>query len=41
VPTQELLRHKSLTTTAMFYKKTTASALKDGLKMLEAAVRKE
>ena len=37
VPAQELLRHKSLTTTAMFYKKTTASALKDGMKMLEAA----
>jgi integrase len=37
VPAQELLRHKSLTTTAMFYKKTTASALADGLKLLEAA----
>jgi integrase len=40
VPAQELLRHKSLTTTAMFYKKTTASALKDGLKLLEAATTK-
>ena len=40
VPAQELLRHKSLTTTAMFYKKTTASALKDGMKMLEAASKK-
>lgn len=36
VPAQELRRHKSLTTTAMFYKKATASALADGLKLLEA-----
>jgi len=41
VPAQELLRHKSLTTTAMFYKKATASALADGLKMLEAAAQQK
>jgi hypothetical protein len=34
------LRHKSLTRTAMFYKKTTASALRDGLKVLETASKK-
>jgi hypothetical protein len=37
----KLLRHKSLTTTAMFYKKRAASALADGLKLLEAAAMKE
>jgi integrase len=41
VPAQELLRHKSLTTTAMFYKKTTASALADGLKLLEQKLSKK
>jgi len=34
---QELVRHKGLTTTVMFYKKATASALAGGLKLLEAA----
>lgn len=37
VAAQELLRHKSLTTTAMFYKKRTQSALVSGMKLLEAA----
>ena len=41
VPAQELLRHKSLTTTALFYKKTTASALADGLRLLEEASKKK
>jgi integrase len=34
---QELLRHKNMATTLAFYKKTTQSALTDGLKALEAA----
>ena len=37
VAAQELLRHKSMTTTANFYKKQTQNALPDGLKLLEAA----
>jgi hypothetical protein len=41
VPAQELLRHKSLTTTAMFYKKVTSESLQNGLKMLEAARTKK
>jgi integrase len=40
VAAQELLRHKSLTTTAMFYKKRTQSALTNGMKLLEAAAAK-
>lgn len=39
VAAQELLRHKSLTTTAQFYKKRTQTALSSGMKMLEAATR--
>jgi integrase len=37
VAAQELLRHKSMTTTADFYKKQTQNALPEGLKLLEAA----
>jgi integrase len=37
VAAQELLRHKSLTTTAQFYKKRTQTALASGMKLLEAA----
>ena len=37
VAAQELLRHKSLTTTAQFYKKRTQTALTSGMKLLEAA----
>jgi integrase len=37
VAAQELLRHKSLTTTAMFYKKQTSQSLVDGLKLLQEA----
>jgi integrase len=40
VAAQELLRHTSLTTTAMFYKKRTQSALANGMKLLEAAATK-
>jgi integrase len=40
VAAQELLRHKSLTTTAQFYKKRTQSALTNGMKLLEAAANK-
>jgi integrase len=40
VAAQELLRHKSLTTTATFYKKRTQSALSSGMKLLEAAATK-
>lgn len=36
VAAQELLRHKSLTTTAMFYKKRTQTALSSGMKLLES-----
>jgi len=36
VAAQELLRHKSLTTTAMHYKKRTENALPTGMKLLEA-----
>ena len=32
--------HKSLTTTAMFYKKQTASALSDGMKLLQGVMDK-
>lgn len=39
VAAQELLRHKSLTTTAMHYKKRTENALPSGMKMLEATVK--
>jgi integrase len=35
VAAQELLRHKSLTTTAAFYKKRTQTALSSGMKLLE------
>jgi integrase len=41
VAAQELLRHKSLTTTALFYKKQTSRSLMDGLKLLEGAGRGE
>ena len=37
VAAQELLRHKSMTTTANFYKKQTQNALPEGMKLLEAA----
>jgi integrase len=37
VAPQELLRHKTMVTTANFYKKQTQSALPEGLKLLEAA----
>jgi integrase len=37
VAAQELLRHKSLTTTAQFYKKRTQTALASGMRLLEAA----
>jgi len=37
VAAQELLRHKSLTTTAMHCKKRTENALPTGMKLLEAA----
>jgi integrase len=37
VAAQELLRHKSLTTTAMHYKKRTENALPSGMRLLEAA----
>src|SRR5581483_949436 len=37
VAAQELLRHKSMTTTALFYKKTTQNALPEGMKLLEAS----
>lgn len=40
VAAQELLRHKSMTTTAQFYKKQTRSALANGMKLLEAAATK-
>ena len=36
VAAQELLRHKSLTTTAMFYKKRTQTGLSSGMKLLES-----
>jgi integrase len=39
VAAQELLRHKSLTTTAMFYKKQTSQSLMDGLKLLQEAAQ--
>jgi len=37
---QELLRHKSLTTTAMHYKMQTENALPNGMRLLEAASSK-
>ena len=37
VAAQELLRHKSMMTTAQFYKKRTQTALASGMKLLEAA----
>jgi integrase len=37
VAAQELLRHKSLTTTAMRYKMQTENALPNGMKLLQAA----
>jgi integrase len=37
VAAQELLRHKSLTTTAMHYKKQTENALPNGMRLLQAA----
>jgi integrase len=40
VAAQELLRHKSLMTTAMFYKKTTQNALPEGMRLLGAAATK-
>jgi len=40
VAAQELLRHKSMTTTAQFYKKQTRSARANGMKLLEAAASK-
>jgi integrase len=40
VAAQELLRHKSMTTTAQFYKKRTRTALSSGMKLLEAAATK-
>jgi hypothetical protein len=40
VATQELLRHKSLTTTAMHYKNRTENALLTGMRLLEAASAK-
>jgi integrase len=40
VAAQELLRHKSMTTTALAYKKKTQSALANGMKLLEAAAQK-
>lgn len=40
VAAQELLRHKSLTTTANFYKKQTQNALPNGMRLLEAAAGK-
>jgi integrase len=40
VAAQELLRHKSMTTTALSYKKKTQSALANGMKLLEAAATK-
>ncbi len=38
---QELLRHKHMNTTLMFYKKQTQNALGDGLKALQAAAGKQ
>jgi len=40
VAAQELLRHKTMTTTALSYKKKTQSALANGMKLLEAAAQK-
>lgn len=37
VAAQELLRHKSLTTTAMHYKMQTENAPPNGMKLLQAA----
>lgn len=40
VAAQELLRHKSMTTTADFYKKLTQNSLTEGMKLLEQAASK-